>query len=297
MIGGIGQKGPTLTICIGALCQDRVAGDSVVLASDRMVTWQNLAEFEHAVPKIYSISPAAWALVAGDALAAAKITAEAAARIAGIARPVHEIAAVVAQQYHDVRMAAAEAQFLLPRGLTLATYYGKHQQLLSQITENLDQSLASFDPEVELIVAGVDSTGGHLFTVDNPGGPPQCHDVIGVVAIGSGEIHAVQSMIGFGHAAMQPVKDTVFRVFASKRRAELAPGVGRETDLMILRPGGAVRLPGKALATLSELYESYAASVVASAQEQVSSWALDLAGESTGTAAAGAPARRSLNKG
>jgi 20S proteasome alpha/beta subunit len=275
---------------MGALCQDRVAGDTVVLASDRMVTWRNLAEFEHVVPKIYNISPAAWALVAGDALAGARITAEAAAKVAGVARPVHEIARVVAEQYHGVRMNAAEAQILLPRGLTLATYYGKHQQLLSQVTESLDQALASFDPEVELIVAGVDSSGGHLFTVSNPGGSPECHDVIGTVAIGSGEIHAVQSMIGFGHAAIQPVKDTVFHVFASKRRAELAPGVGRDTDLMVLRPGGAVHLSDKALAKLSGLYESYAASVVASAQEQISGWALDLAAGGPDTAAAGAPA-------
>jgi len=149
-----------VTICMGALCTDRLAGDTVVLASDRMVTWRNLAEFEHPVPKIYTISPATWALGAGDALAAAKIIAEAAAKVANVPRPVHEIADVVAQQYHSVRMNAAETQILLPRGLTLATYYDRHQQLLSQIAVDLDQSLASFDPEVELIVAGVDSSGG-----------------------------------------------------------------------------------------------------------------------------------------
>ena len=144
----------------------------------------------------------------------------------------------MAQQYHSVRMNAAETEILLPRGLTLATYYDRHQQLLSQITENLDQSLASFDPEVELIVARASdsSRGGDLFTVGNPGGSAKCHDVIGTVAIGSGEIHAVQSMIGFGHAATQPAKDTIFHVFASKRRAELAPGVGRDTGLMVLSP-------------------------------------------------------------
>ena len=126
--------------------------------------------------------------------------------------------------------------------------------------------------------------------MSNPGGSAECHDVIGTVAIGSGEIHAVQSMIGFGHAATQPVKDTIFHVFASKRRAELAPGVGRDTDLMVLSPSGAVRLPDKALAKLGELYDSHAASVVASAQEQVSGWAFDLAGGSASTAASGASA-------
>ncbi len=49
-------------------------------------------------------------------------------------------------------------------------------------------------------------------------------------------------------------------------------------------------LPGKALAELAELYENYAALVVASAQEQVSGRAFDLAGGSASTAAAGVSA-------
>jgi hypothetical protein len=56
---------------------------------------------------------------------------------------------------------------------------------------------------------------------------------------------------------------------------------------MVLSPGGAVRLPGKALAELGELYDNYAASVIASAHEQVRGWAFDLAGGSTEPAAAG----------
>ena len=55
-----------------------------------------------------------------------------------------------------------------------------------------------------------------------------------------------------------------------------------------------MRLPDKALAELGELYDSYAASVVASAQEQVSGWAFDLAGGSVSTVAAGASADHAL---
>lgn len=54
--------------------------------------------------------------------------------------------------------------------------------------------------------------------------------------------------------------------------------MGRDTDLMVLSPGGAVRLPDKALAELAEMYDNYAASVIASAHEQVRGWAFDLAG-------------------
>ena len=40
-----------MTICMGALCQQEARGDTVVLASDRMVTCMGLTEFEHQVPR------------------------------------------------------------------------------------------------------------------------------------------------------------------------------------------------------------------------------------------------------
>ena len=42
-----------MTICLGALCEDVGSGaQAAVIASDRMVTWGGLTEFEHGMPKI-----------------------------------------------------------------------------------------------------------------------------------------------------------------------------------------------------------------------------------------------------
>ena len=239
-----------MTICLGALCRDESDGDTVVLASDRMVTWMGLTEFEHQVPKIHQISVSTWALIAGDALAGTRIARDVARQLAGSAGTVGEIANLVATRYAEVRIEAATAQLLTARGLTFQQYYQMHQQLLPQIVGGIDTAIANFNLGVEMIIAGVDGTGAHLFTVSNPGGMAQCQDVIGSVAVGSGQIHAIQSMIGFRHSSMDPLKDVLFRVFSSKRRAELAPGVGHETDLAVISPQGVRHL---AEATLDEL--------------------------------------------
>jgi 20S proteasome alpha/beta subunit len=121
----------------------------------------------------------------------------------------------------------------------------------------LDQNSAQYNFGVEFLIAGVDTTGGHIFSVSNPGGTYNEYCQIGYAAIGSGAIHAVQSMIGFGHTGKCDLLKTIFYVYASKRRAEVAPGVGKDTDLAIINHEGVTQLTGDQLASLEELYNEY----------------------------------------
>lgn len=267
-----------MTICMGALCQDQRPGDTIVLASDRMVTWAGMTEFEHPVPKISALCPTAHALVAGDALAGNAITGRAIAKLAGALAPVAVAATTVATSYADERLARAEAHVLGPRGLSLSRYYQSQQSMLPQVIGALDNALASFSLGVEIIVAGVDASGGHLHTVGNPGGSQQCHDPIGYVAVGSGSVHAIQSMIGFCHSQAQPVGETVFRVLSSKRRAELAPGVGRDTDLIVISSDGPRLLTPATLAKVDDLCAKAAVEADATLQKKARGLRLEYEG-------------------
>jgi 20S proteasome alpha/beta subunit len=186
------------------------------------------------------------------------------------------IANLVAKRYAEVRLETASAQILGARGLNLQQYYQMHQQLLPQIVGGLDTALAAFNLGVDMIIAGVDTTGARLFTVGNPGGMAQCQDVIGSVAVGSGQIHAIQSMIGFRHGSMDPLKDVLFRVFASKRRAELAPGVGHETDLAIISPQGVRHLSTNTLDELDHIDSTVRSTYTACFSEEVGKLTLSL---------------------
>jgi len=243
-----------------------------------MVTWAGMTEFEHPIPKISILCPTAYALVAGDALAGAAIADRAVSQLAGALAPVAAAASTVADCYSTERLTRAEAQVLGPRGLTLAKFYQSQQSMLPQVTGALDNALASFNLGVEMIVAGVDGSGGHLHTIGNPGGSQECHDRIGYVAIGSGEIHAIQSLIGFGQSHSQPIAETVFRVMSSKQRAELAPGVGRETDLVVISASGPRLITAESLREVDELCAKASAETDASLQKKAAGLRLEYEG-------------------
>lgn len=98
-------------------------------------------------------------------------------------------------------------------------------------------AVAGLQPRGRDAACRVDDSGAHVYSVQNPGRPEYLHDVIGYATIGSGAIHAVQSMIDFGHSTKAQYHETVFRVYASKRRAEVAPGVGLDTDMAVISAG------------------------------------------------------------
>lgn len=148
---------------------------------------------------------------------------------------------------------------LRPRGLDLGSFYGSHQALNPNIVAMIDQQMQQFNLGVELLLAGVDTTGAHIYAVANPGPPENLHDPIGYAAVGSGTIHALQAFIGFGHSASAEYHETVFRAYAAKRRSEVAPGVGLDTDMAVISGEGVHWLTQDELKQLREIYADYEA--------------------------------------
>ena len=261
-----------MTVCIAALCRE---GDEsrAVVATDRMVTFPGFIEFEHATPKMLEASTRAIAMTAGDTLVGTRISREVADSITGTI-PVLEIAQRLAAHYDTTRKARMEQQILAPRGLDMGSYYGAHATLNGQITLMIDQQMQQFVLGVELLLAGADDTGAHIYSVQHPGRPEYLHDVIGYAAIGSGTIHAVQSMIGFGHTSNADYQETVFRVYASKRRSEVAPGVGLDTDMAVLSAEGIHRFSDDELAQLRTIYEEYQGATTTALTKQLEGFKL-----------------------
>jgi len=261
---------------MAAICSDdaKRPGAAVVVAADRMVTMGNLIEFEHTAPKSTPIGPRALALIAGDALTGAHLAREVAAEVAAAPMTIAQLAQALSGRYSETRNRHAEADILMPRGLTWATFYGQHQNLVAQITMMLDQQLSQYNLGVELLISGVDDGGGHISTLVNPGSRPLDNDLIGYGAVGSGALHALQSMIGFRHGVDCELSETVFRVYASKRRAEVAPGVGNETDMFIIRSGGISAVAPTTMAELATLFSDFEATTERTLHDRLQSLAI-----------------------
>lgn len=222
-----------------------------------MVTLGGFTEFEHAVPKVNRVARSVVCLAAGDALAASELVLGVRVPLDHGSTSVKDIVANLEQAYVALRGRQVEARILLSRGLSFKEFLDRHSSLQVQIVGMIDRQIAEFDFGVSLLVAGVDTDGGHLNTINNPGGVSESHGVIGYAAIGSGAFHAIHTMIGFQHTSAAKLEETVFRVFAAKRRAEAAPGVGHELDLLIVDQMGCHRISEDALASLQTLYVEY----------------------------------------
>ena len=94
---------------------------------------------------------------------------------------------------------------------------------------------------VEFLLAGLDGKGGHIFRIHYDGMAggdwlERC-DRLGYRAIGSGQLHASVSLAMEDQHGRLSIAETLYNVYCSKRNAEVAPGVGTATDILVMTPG------------------------------------------------------------
>jgi 20S proteasome alpha/beta subunit len=239
-----------MTVCIAALCTGEDDGSRVVLATDRMVTQPGLMEYEHE-SKMVELTPRAAVMVAGNTLEGMRLVSEAAA--AEMPDTIAALADELGRRYALARNARA-GQVLGSHGLTWETFHQMHGLLNPQVVMTLERELEQYELGVNLLLAGVDGSGGHIHTNADPGGGNVRHDPMGWAAIGIGAPHVVPSMVGFGHSAGHGYRETLFRVYASKRRSEVAPGVGNETEMAVISADGTKRLSDALVEKLALIY-------------------------------------------
>src|SRR5262249_1647518 len=79
--------------------------------------------------------------------------------------------------------------------------------------------------------------GGHVFYLSHPGSL-FCFDKLGYNCIGSGGQHAALRFSLGRYTPDRSLPEALFAVYAAKRAAEVAPGVGRETEMAVLSSAG-----------------------------------------------------------
>ena len=109
---------------------------------------------------------------------------------------------------------------------------------------------------VELLIAGVDPSGGHIYLVTDPGAS-SCYDAVGFCAIGIGEHHAELTFIRSSYSESVSLRTALFLAYRGKRDAETAPGVGGNyTDLAYIDDGGFHVVSDKDVKVLAEAYQT-----------------------------------------
>lgn len=208
------------------------------------------------MPKFETLAPNCVGLTAGLALIHTDLFREVRSKLSGVrSAPVREIVDTVKQKFANLRQATIEERYFLPRGFDIGWFNQNQSSLMEDIVFRLDSLLEEFELELEILLVGVDDSGGHIYGIYNPG-QAFCYDNFGFAAIGSGARHAEMTFVDSGFTPAFPVKEATYIAFKAKRRAERAPGVGAETDIAILKPDRQVEyLTANQLKVLDELYQ------------------------------------------
>lgn len=227
-----------MTICIGVICNK---AESIVATTDRMVTTQlPPIEFEHPSTKINTLTDKSVYLTAGQVLPATEIFKRAKSKLVSSSiTSIEEVTKIVCTAYKEYRTEQIEERWLRPRGLSVDLFYkgGKSLSLPKELSLLMDREMIKYQLKVDIIIAGVDDTGGHLYTISNPG-TYNYHDRIGYVAIGSGGMHAISTFIFNNFSVDFGINEGVYYSIEAKMNSENAPGVGKETNMAIITQKG-----------------------------------------------------------
>jgi ATP-dependent protease HslVU (ClpYQ) peptidase subunit len=241
-----------MTVCIAA-----IAGKSVIGASDRLVTAGDV-QFEPNRPKIKALTNSVVVMTAGDAFLQSEILDGVSADVqAAVSADPHEwisvrsVADLYCDRWAEIKRHRAEHAILKPLGLSTETFLQEQSSMDEDMVKSLTNALVEYGlPGTATLVVGVDAKGAHIFVIYD--GVPMQADSVGFAAIGIGGRHAESQMMIAQYASDMPVSAGMMLVHLAKSRAEVAPGVGPDTDMFVVGPelGSYANVPDNVLCYL-----------------------------------------------
>ncbi len=230
-----------MTVCIAAR-----SGNVIFLVSDRMIASGDI-QFEPPAAKIIPLTSAIAIAASGDSSfhneVVKEVSREMKERI--VAEPsnwwlVKDVVGLYIKYRIGAKIKRAEAAILVPLGLDRQSWLNQQKLMELSLVKDLAADLINFSiPNVSVIVAGIDNFVGsptpHNCTIHNE--YISCDDIISFSAIGSGARHAESQFMLAGHAWNSPLHPTAALVYRAKKDSEIAPGVGKYTDMYMTGPG------------------------------------------------------------
>jgi 20S proteasome alpha/beta subunit len=233
-----------MTVCIAAIYND----NSILGASDRMVTggYGDLT-FQPPIPKIVSITNSIAVMTAGDQ----NIQMQVFKMVSEIVNEkirldpsqwikVVEVAENYSKCFYKLRNKLAEDCVLSRYNLTLSTFISKQKEMDQQFIDMITRKIERFDVDqmsnqsVETIIIGIDDDGPHVYIVAD--GEISCHDKLGFASIGIGGAHANSHFMHCAYSRSASESKALLTIHQAKKKSEVSPGVGKETDMCLIGP-------------------------------------------------------------
>jgi len=151
----------------------------------------------------------------------------------------------------------AEDYYLAPLGLNLDTFIAQQKDMDPGFVDRLTGQMQGWKgDDVEAIVIGVRGLQADIWTIDQHG-TPTCLNDVGFAAVGIGAWHAKSRLMQAGYRNSFSYGAALTAVYAAKKAAEVAPGVGAATDMHLIFREGAEQIVPETLGKLDQLYGEF----------------------------------------
>jgi hypothetical protein len=114
--------------------------------------------------------------------------------------------------------------------------------------------VAQHNLQLDVMIAGIDASGGHLFVISHPGNLLPM-DTVGSTAIGSGGLHANVRLALAQQAKTVNLVQTIHNVYEAKIASEAAPGVGKSTDMAVINGKGVTFIKEEVYEVLTSIHK------------------------------------------
>lgn len=168
---------------------------------------------------------------------------------------INKIAESTRKNYYIMRSKKLEQNILEIIGMDLDTFYKSNKTLAPELVANVLQGMTQYNYNLSVLIAGVDSTGPHIYRIDNPG-RIETYDSLGHCAIGAGQLHAVSTFVANDYAPHLDLNHVVALTYEAKKRSEKAMGVGESSDICIVCLNGVKKLTEDMVTKLDDIYNS-----------------------------------------
>jgi len=241
-----------LTICVAAIgrCDD-IGKDceAVVFATDHMITLKQIGQFEHAVEKYRKINSNTVAMLSGEALLFDEVLkgATETGNLDEIGQKIHQnMISIRDMRISKLIFEKLKIDFDFLKELLKAPAH-------NATVENILSTIEKFKLDTTVLIVGFKDNLAQLVEI-NEFNLTNTRD-INFDAIGSGSVQALNTLLFQRHSKADDLKATLYNVYKAKRNSEVAVGVGKETDLLILFPSGKLHKIGdKEAGLLANIY-------------------------------------------
>jgi 20S proteasome alpha/beta subunit len=259
-----------VTVCIAAICNWNYGtlaqpslGTAAIVITDRMITAGDV-QYEPPQTKQAHITPKVVIVIAGDYSVHSQALKKTAVHFETKpdASP-EDVAIFYGRAIQTIKLKEAEDLYLAPLGLNSDSFLAQQDEMSSHFVAGLtDQMQGHRGAEVDALVVGSMPNNGKaaIYGVDAKG-MITCHDDVGFASIGIGSWHAKSKLMQAGYASLLPFTPALSYAFAAKKSAEVAPGVGSNTDVLLVFRNEIIRLWPHIATKLNDLFVEYSSKV------------------------------------